>query len=106
MRAFFKQVKGCIPYSGLTVLVYALMIKGGHDTGLEVLGKEISSMLRCGQGHRGKDLKQEIGRSSKARARRPWIDPASRLNHKLRLSQQSKQEPQKWPDRKVSWLRA
>lgn len=80
--------------------------QGGHDTGLEVLGKEIPSMLRCQRdvvkATGVETLKQEIGRGSKARAQRPWIDPAGRLNHKLRLSQQSKQEPQNWPDRKVT----
>lgn len=30
--------------------------QGGHDTGLEVLGKEIPSMLRCQRGHRGRDI--------------------------------------------------
>lgn len=80
--------------------------QGGHDTGLEVLRKEIPSMLRCqrdvvkatGLG----TLRQESRRGSKARAQRPWIDPASHLNHILRLSQQSKQEPWKWPDRRVT----
>jgi hypothetical protein len=78
----------------------------GHDTGLDVLGKEILSISRCqrdsikatGIG----TLRQESERGSKARARRPWIDPAGHLNHKLRFSQQSQQDPQKWPKRKVT----
>lgn len=44
-----------------------------------------------------------MGEPARPKHGRPWVDPVGHLNHGLRLNQQSNQEPQKQPDKKVTW---